>query len=124
MLTVNHRGFTMKNALHTDAVSQSSHSYMHSRNDGLTHSRTEALSRSMVGGLNRSRDNTGYIAPRTLAKMRDESYLKLARQRFLSDLPFSTPSEAVEAGARSVTEWCLCLADAKSESGRGDYPNN
>ena len=124
MLNANHRGFTMKNALHTDAVSQPTHSYLHSRTDGLTHSRTDGLSRSMVVGLGRSRDNTGYIAPRTLAKMRDENYLKLARQRFLSDLPFSTPSEAVEAGARSVTDWCLCLADAKSESGRGDYPNN
>lgn len=98
----------MKNAMQTDVVSQPTHSFFHSSSEGLTHSRT----------------HVGYIAPRTLAKMRDENYLKLARQRFLSDLPFSTPSEAVEAGARSVTDWCLCLADAKSEFGRGDYPNN
>lgn len=116
MLNTNHRGFTMKNAMQTDAVSQPTHSFFHSR--------ASELAQSRAGGLTRSRDNAGYIAPRTLAKMRDENYLKLARQRFLIDLPFSTPNEAVEAGARSVTDWCLCLADAKSEFGRGDYPNN
>lgn len=106
----------MKNAMNSGIVSQTSHDFLHSRTDGLNNSRTD--------GVTRSREHTGYIAPRTLAKMRDENYLKLARQRFLSDLPFSTPSEAVAAGARSVTDWCLCLADAKSELGRGDYPNN
>jgi len=106
----------MKNAMQTDVASQPTHSFFHSRSGELNHSRSD--------GLSHSREHTGYIAPRTLAKMRDENYLKLARQRFLSDLPFSTPSEAVEAGARSVTDWCLCLADAKSEFGRGDYPNN
>ena len=122
----------MKNAMQTDTVSQPNHSFLHSRAGELTHSRAGELAhsrageltQSRAGGLTRSRDNAGYIAPRTLAKMRDENYLKLARQRFLSDLPFSTPNEAVEAGARSVTDWCLCLADAKSEFGRGDYPNN
>ena len=114
----------MKNAMQTDVASQPTHSFFHSRSGELNHSRSGELNHLRSDGLSHSREHTGYIAPRTLAKMRDENYLKLARQRFLSDLPFSTPSEAVEAGARSVTDWCLCLADAKSEFGRGDYPNN
>jgi hypothetical protein len=36
-------------------------------------------------------------------------YLREATQVFLSDMSFKTPAEAVEAGVRSVTEWCDCL---------------
>lgn len=36
-------------------------------------------------------------------------YLREATQAFLSDMSFQTPAEAVEAGAKSVVEWCDCL---------------
>jgi hypothetical protein len=89
----------MKSTFSTDSVSQPSHGFF-TRTPGV------------------------HIAPRTLAKMRDANYLMLARMRFLNDLPYQTPNEAVEAGARTVTDWCMCLAEARSEVGRTDFYEN
>ena len=40
-----------------------------------------------------------------------EDYAKIARRHFLAGTRFRTPVEAVEAGARTVEEWCECLAN-------------
>ena len=64
------------------------------------------------------------IAPRTLAKMRAMDYLQLARQRFLDGTSHRTPIEAVEAGTRSVFDWCVCLAEARSEVGSPSSNDN
>jgi hypothetical protein len=40
-----------------------------------------------------------------------------ARMQFLKGTRFRSPFEAVEAGARTVQEWCDVLASVKSESG-------
>lgn len=64
------------------------------------------------------------IAPRTLAKMRAMDYLKLARQRFLDGTSHRTPIEAVEAGTKSVFDWCVCLAEARSEVGSPSSNDN
>jgi hypothetical protein len=44
-------------------------------------------------------------------------YSATARARFLRGTRFRTPFEAVEAGARTLEEWCDLLASAKTESG-------
>ena len=64
------------------------------------------------------------IPPRTLAKMRDMDYLRLARQRFLEGMPYRTPVEVVEAGVKSIFDWCACLDDARSELGRPSLETN
>jgi hypothetical protein len=64
------------------------------------------------------------IAPRTLAKMRDMDYLNLARQRFLSGTDCRSPVEVVETGAKSIFDWCVCLAEARSEVGRPEHNDN
>jgi hypothetical protein len=64
------------------------------------------------------------IAPRTLAKMRAMDYLQLARQRFLDGTSHRTPIEAVEAGTKSVFDWCVCLAEARSEVGSPSSNDN
>ena len=46
---------------------------------------------------------------------RGETYLRLASRRFLSGLPYRSPADAVEAGAKTVEEWCDCLAQARLE---------
>ena len=45
------------------------------------------------------------------------SYWAEARAQFLKGTRFRTPFEAVEAGARTVQEWCDLLASAKAEPG-------
>jgi hypothetical protein len=64
------------------------------------------------------------IAPRTLAKMRDMDYLHLARQRFLFGTECRSPVEVVESGAKSIFDWCMCLAEARSEVGRPEHHDN
>jgi hypothetical protein len=45
------------------------------------------------------------------------SYWAMARERFLQGARFHSPFEAVEAGARTVQEWCEVLASVRAESG-------
>jgi hypothetical protein len=45
--------------------------------------------------------------------MRRTSYLKRASRRFLEGTRFKAPVEAVEAGARSLTEWAEMLAEER-----------
>jgi hypothetical protein len=49
-------------------------------------------------------------------------YLKYASQRFLVNLPYKAPIEAVQAGARSLREWCDCLNDARAFYGLTHEP--
>jgi hypothetical protein len=44
-------------------------------------------------------------------------YLAEAAREFLDNLPCRSPAEAVEAGARSVEEWCACLVRARLACG-------
>jgi hypothetical protein len=39
-----------------------------------------------------------------------QDYGELAREEFLKGTKFRTPVEAVERGARSIEDWCDCLA--------------
>ncbi len=39
-----------------------------------------------------------------------QDYGELARQEFLKGTRFRTPVDAVESGARSIEDWCDCLA--------------
>ncbi len=64
------------------------------------------------------------IAPRTLAKMRDMDYLNLARHRFLDGTGCRTPVEVVEAGMKSIFDWCNCLVEARLEVGRPEAETN
>jgi hypothetical protein len=43
-------------------------------------------------------------------KRSSEDYGKIARIDFLRGTKFRTPVEAVESGARSIEDWCDCLA--------------
>jgi hypothetical protein len=45
------------------------------------------------------------------------SYWAQARVQFLQGTRFRSPFEAVEAGARTVQEWCDLLASVKADSG-------
>ena len=45
--------------------------------------------------------------------MRRVSYLKRATRRFLEGTRFKTPVEAVEAGARTLADWALVLAEER-----------
>jgi hypothetical protein len=44
---------------------------------------------------------------------RRTSYLKRASKRFLKGTSFKTPSQAVEAGIRTLEEWVLTLAEER-----------
>ena len=58
----------------------------------------------------------GPLSPRYARRLaRSEGYLHAASRKFLEDTPFRSPVEAVESGARSVLEWCDCLALARLE---------
>jgi hypothetical protein len=39
-----------------------------------------------------------------------QEYGELARREFLKGTTFRTPVDAVESGARSIEDWCDCLA--------------
>ena len=39
-----------------------------------------------------------------------QEYGEIARQEFLKGTKFRTPVDAVESGARSIEDWCDCLA--------------
>jgi hypothetical protein len=45
-----------------------------------------------------------------------EPYFRQATRAFLKGLPYRSPAEAVEAGARDIEEWCACLEKARLES--------
>ena len=49
-----------------------------------------------------------------MRRKRTFSYLETASQQFLEGLPYRSPIEAVEAGERSLTEWCECLNRSRS----------
>lgn len=46
-------------------------------------------------------------------RIRRESYLQYARRLFLEGSRHRAPIEAVEAGERSISEWCHCLNRAR-----------
>ena len=52
-----------------------------------------------------------------MSRKRRSGYLNEASQRFLVNLPYRSPLEAVEAGARSLRQWCDCLNDARAAHG-------
>jgi hypothetical protein len=56
-----------------------------------------------------------------MAKRR-ETYMKEAANRFLENSPFQTPADAVEAGARSISEWCDHLNLARARYGLQHEP--
>ncbi|HWG84474.1 MAG TPA: hypothetical protein VNT60_03235 [Deinococcales bacterium] len=43
------------------------------------------------------------------------TYTEIAAQRFLEGLPYRSPVAAIEAGARTIQEWCEVLAEARRE---------
>jgi hypothetical protein len=44
-------------------------------------------------------------------------YLSRAAERFLAGLPYSSPAAAVEAGERTVGEWCETLNAERAADG-------
>jgi hypothetical protein len=58
---------------------------------------------------------------RGMAKRR-ETYMKEAANRFLENSPFHAPADAVEAGARSIAEWCEHLNLARARYGLQHEP--
>ncbi len=56
-----------------------------------------------------------------MAKRR-ETYMKEAAHRFLENSPFQTPADAVEAGARSIAQWCDHLNLARAHYGLQHEP--
>jgi hypothetical protein len=56
----------------------------------------------------------GPLSPRYARRLaRSEGYLHAASRKFLEGTAFRSPVEAVESGAKSVLEWCDCLALAR-----------
>ena len=53
---------------------------------------------------------------------RRETYMKEAAHRFLENSPFRTPAYAVEAGTRSIQEWCDHLNVARARYGLQHEP--
>ena len=49
------------------------------------------------------------------SKRRSMTYTQLAAVRFLDGLPYRSPVSAIEAGARSIQEWCDVLAETRRE---------
>jgi hypothetical protein len=51
------------------------------------------------------------LEPQTepMPRMRRENYLQHARKSFLEGSRCCSPMEAVDAGERSILEWCACL---------------
>lgn len=64
------------------------------------------------------------IEPTQIQNMskRRETYMKEAASRFLENSPFRTPADAVEAGARTISEWCDCLNVARARYGLQHEP--
>jgi hypothetical protein len=52
------------------------------------------------------------------------NYLSRARETFLENLSFGTPIEAVDAGARSIQDWCDCLNETRAQYGLPHDPVN
>jgi hypothetical protein len=50
----------------------------------------------------------------------EKPYLARAAARFLDGLPFRAPVEAVEAGVKSLREWCEVLAAERAAAGLRD----
>ena len=47
----------------------------------------------------------------------NEPYLRQAAKAFLQGLPYASPVAAVEAGARSLADWCECLNQTRARYG-------
>jgi hypothetical protein len=45
------------------------------------------------------------------------NYLMRAKDTFLQNLPYRTPIEAVDAGERSIQDWCDCLNETRARYG-------
>jgi hypothetical protein len=50
-----------------------------------------------------------------------QQYLREAHQVFLQGSSFKTPAEAVEAGIKSIVDWCECLNQIRREHALGDW---
>jgi hypothetical protein len=54
-----------------------------------------------------------------------QDYTRLATQEFLEDTRFKTPVEAVEAGKRSIEQWCDCVnAYRQKDSNQFEWRDN
>jgi hypothetical protein len=53
--------------------------------------------------------------------MTNQQYLREAHRLFLQGSSFKTPAEAVEAGIKSVVDWCECLNQTRRKYGLGDW---
>ena len=54
-----------------------------------------------------------------------QDYTRLARQEFLEGTNFRTPVQAVEAGTRSIEQWCDCVnAHREKDSNRNEWQGN
>lgn len=43
------------------------------------------------------------------------TYTQLAASRFLESLPYRSPVAAIEAGARTIQDWCDVLAETRQQ---------
>lgn len=53
---------------------------------------------------------------------RRETYMKEAANLFLTGSCYRSPAESVEAGERSIRDWCDCLNFARSRHGLAHEP--
>ena len=58
-------------------------------------------------------------------KRTTQDHTKLATQEFLEGTRFKTPVQAVEAGKRSIEQWCDCInAHRQKDSNRFEWQDN
>jgi hypothetical protein len=50
-----------------------------------------------------------------MRQKRAMTYTQLAATRFLESLPYRSPVAAIEAGARTIQDWCDLLAETRQE---------
>ncbi len=53
----------------------------------------------------------------TERQLKSMSYTRRAAWRFLDGLPYRSPIDAVQAGARSLVEWCEVLREERARAG-------
>jgi hypothetical protein len=54
-----------------------------------------------------------------------QDYTRLATQEFLEGTRFKTPVQAVEAGERSIEQWCDCInAHRQKDSNQFEWQDN
>jgi hypothetical protein len=58
-------------------------------------------------------------------KQTAQDYTRLATQEFLEGTRFKTPVQAVEAGTRSIEQWCDCInAHRQKDSNQFGWQDN